>query len=50
MFPWGEHIILGICVSQVGQLKSVGICVSHVGEPITVGRYVSLGGGGDGDT
>ena len=27
----GEHISLGICVSQVGKHISLGICVSQVG-------------------
>ena len=28
----GEHISLGICVSQVGEHISLGICVSLVGK------------------
>ena len=31
-FPGGEHISLGICVSQVGEHISLGICVAQVGK------------------
>ena len=37
----GEHISLGICVSQVGEHISLGICVSQVGEHISLGICVS---------
>ena len=31
-FPGGEHISLGICVSQVGEHISLGICVAQAGK------------------
>ena len=37
----GEHISLGICVSQVGKHLSLGICVSRVREHIFLGIYVA---------
>ena len=40
-FPGGEHISLGICVSQVREHISLGIYVSQVGEHISLGIYVS---------
>ena len=46
----GEHILLGICVSQVGEQISLGVCVSQVGEHISlsvcvsqVGEHISQG-------
>ena len=42
MFPQvGEHISLGIRVSQVGEHISLGICVSQVGEHVSLGIRVS---------
>ena len=51
MFPrFGEHISLGICVSQAGEHIFLGICVSQGGEHISlrirvsqVGEHISLG-------
>ena len=40
-FPGGEHISLGICVSQVGKHISLGIYVSQVREHISLGICVS---------
>ena len=40
-FPGGEHISLGIYVSQVGELISLAIYVSQVGEHISLGICVS---------
>ena len=40
-FPGGEHISLGIRVSQVGEHISLGIRVSQVGEHISLGICVS---------
>ena len=37
----GEHISLGICVSQVGDHISLGICVCYVGKHISLGICVS---------
>ena len=59
MFPrWGEHISLGICVSQIGGTHiprvtcfpgrehiSLGIRVSQAGEHISLGICVSKVGG-----
>ena len=42
MFPrLGEHISLGLRVSQVGEHISLGICVSKVGDHISLGSCVS---------
>ena len=40
-FPGGEHISLGICVSQVGKHISLGICVSRVREHLLLGICVA---------
>ena len=40
-FPGGEHISLGICVSQVGDHILLGIRVSQVGERISLGIRAS---------
>ena len=40
-FPGGEHIRVGICVSQVEEVKSLGVCVFQVGEHITLGITIS---------
>ena len=41
VFRVGEHITLGIRVSQLRELKSLGICFFQVGEHITLGICVS---------
>ena len=40
-FRVGEHISLGIRVSQVGEHISLRICVSQVGEHISLGICVA---------
>ena len=40
-FPGRGYILLGICVSVVGEHKSLGIVVSLVGEHISLGICVS---------
>ena len=46
VFQVGEHILLGVRVSQVGEHISLGICVSKVGEQILVEICVSQVAGG----
>ena len=46
VFQVGEHILLGVRVSQVGEHISLGICVSKVGEQMLVEIFVSQVVGG----